>query len=35
MISIIPVRGLPAIQALGLYREEAYGDNGGRQPLAH
>jgi gentisate 1,2-dioxygenase len=25
---------LPVMAALGLYREEAYGDNGGRQPLA-
>jgi gentisate 1,2-dioxygenase len=24
---------LPAIQALGLYREQAFGDNGGQQPL--
>jgi gentisate 1,2-dioxygenase len=24
---------LPVIKALGLYREEAFGDNGGRQPL--
>jgi len=25
---------LPVMQALGLYREEAFGDNGGQQPLA-
>jgi gentisate 1,2-dioxygenase len=24
---------LPVMNALGLYREEAFGDNGGRQPL--
>ena len=24
---------LPVMHALGLYREEAFGDNGGRQPL--
>jgi gentisate 1,2-dioxygenase len=26
---------LPSMHALGLYREEAYADNGGHQPLAH
>jgi gentisate 1,2-dioxygenase len=25
---------LPVMEALGLYREEAYGDNAGHQPLA-
>jgi gentisate 1,2-dioxygenase len=25
---------LPVMHSLGLYREEAFGDNGGRQPLA-
>ena len=25
---------LPVMQALGLYREEAFGDNGGQQPVA-
>ena len=24
---------LPVMRALGLYREEAFGDNGGQQPL--
>jgi len=28
------VEDTPELQALGLYREEAFGDNGGQQPLA-
>ena len=26
---------LPSMQALGLYREEGYGENAGRQQVAH
>jgi gentisate 1,2-dioxygenase len=33
-VQVGDVPDLPVMQALGLYREEAFGDNGGQQPPA-